>query len=103
MRRGPGTQRSAVQRVKGERTAHGMRALHTRSGRRAAEPGAKPRGRTTAGATRATMGERKRRARRSGGAADEPPYAPGLARQRVRLTFRRRREPTVAETRVGSQ
>ena len=97
----PGTQRSAVQRVKGERTAHGMRALHTRSGRRAAEPGAKPRGRTTAGATRATMGERKRRARRSGGAADEPPYAPGLARQRVRLTFRRRREPTVAQTHGG--
>ena len=97
----PGTQRSAVQRVKGERTAHGMRALHTRSGRRAAEPGAKPRGRTTAGATRATIGERKRRARRSGGAADEPPYAPGLARLRVRLTFRRRREPTVAQTHGG--
>ena len=45
------------------------------------------------------MGERKRRVRRSGEAADEPPYAPGPARQRVSPTFRQRRERTVAQTR----
>jgi len=68
----------------------GTREVHARFRRYT-----RARGRTAAGATRAMMGERKRRDRRSGGAADEPPYAPGLARQRVRLTFRRWREPTV--------